>query len=378
MAKCRRHPYMVVMPFDDRDHPSHEPTPSETALRNRRLVSGWLFAVSFMILVMIVLGGTTRLTGSGLSIMEWDPVSGILPPLSHAEWERLYALYKQIPQYALLHDGFGLADFQRIFWLEWVHRLWGRLMGVVFFAPLVWLWWRGAIERRLLPRLVGFFVLGGLQGAVGWFMVSSGFFADSTAVAPSRLVVHLSLALALYAAIVWTALSVRRPVAEGGHPAWLRRLAGGTLALVALTIVAGGYVAGLHAGLVYNSFPLMEGHLVPPSYLALAPFWRNLTQNVAAVQFDHRLLATLTAVLALLTAGFGVARSRSRGARRAFLALGGVLCVQYALGVATLLSVVAIPLAAAHQLVAALLLTAALVCVHALRRRTPSVQDYSK
>jgi cytochrome c oxidase assembly protein subunit 15 len=369
---------MCAMPFDDRDHPPTGPGLTETVLRNRRLVSGWLFAVGFMILIMIVLGGTTRLTGSGLSIMEWDPVSGILPPLSHAEWERLYRLYKQIPQYSLVNDGFGLAGFQRIFWLEWVHRLWGRLMGVVFFVPLVWLWWRGAIERSLLPRLVGFFLLGGLQGAVGWFMVSSGFFADSTAVAPSRLVVHLALALVLYAAIIWTAMSVRRPVAEGGHPAWLRRMAGATLALVALTIVAGGYVAGLHAGLAYNTFPLMDGHLVPASYASLTPFWRNITHNIAAVQFDHRLLATLTAVLALLTAGLGFVRSRSRGARLAFLALGAALCVQYALGVATLLSVVAIPLAAAHQLVAALLLTAALVVVHVLRRRNvSSVQDFS-
>ncbi len=346
------------MPFDD-----PRPAPDAAA---RKLVSAWLFAVSFMILVMIVLGGTTRLTGSGLSIMEWDPVSGALPPMSTAEWERLYHLYQQIPQYALVNDGFGLAGFKHIFWLEWTHRLWGRLMGVVFLVPLVLLWWRGAIARALVPRLLLLFVLGGLQGAVGWFMVASGFFPDSTAVAPVRLVVHLVLALILYAAIFWTALSVRWPNPAPGQPAALRRLAGATLGLVSLTIVAGGFVAGLHAGLYYNTFPLMDGHLVPEAYDRLAPFWRNLTQNIPAVQFDHRLLATLTAVVALVTAAMG----RLRGA---FLALAVAVCVQYALGVATLLLVVPVPLAAAHQTVAVLVLTATLACLHTLRRgRTSS------
>jgi cytochrome c oxidase assembly protein subunit 15 len=356
------------MPFDERDQRAIDPALSDPKRRNRMLVSGWLFVVSFMILVMIVLGGTTRLTGSGLSIMEWDPVSGALPPLSEAEWQRLYHLYQQIPQYALVNEGFGLAGFKHIFWLEWTHRLWGRLMGVVFFVPLVALWWRGAIERALIPRLLGLFVLGGLQGAVGWFMVASGFFPDSTAVTPSRLVVHLVLALILYAALFWTAMSVRRPEPEGGSPAYLRRLIAATLAFVSLTIIAGGFVAGLHAGLDYNTFPLMDGHLVPQAYAQLTPFLRNLTQNIAAVQFDHRLLATLTAILALITAGLGLARLHSGGARLAFLALAGAVGLQYALGVATLLLVVPVPLAAAHQTFAVLVLTAALTCLHVTRR----------
>jgi cytochrome c oxidase assembly protein subunit 15 len=330
--------------------------------RNRRLVSLWLFISAFMILVMVALGGATRLTGSGLSIMEWAPLAGTLPPWSHAEWERLFKLYQEIPQYKLLNQGFGLAGFQQIFWLEWSHRLWGRLIGLVFLVPLVVFALRGAIPRRLVPRLVLLFVLGGLQGAVGWFMVASGFFPDSTAVAPVRLVVHLSLALILYWAILWTALSVRAPVPEGGA-VLPRRLASATLVLVALTIVAGGFTAGLHAGLDYNTFPLMDGRLIPSGYAMLQPFPRNLVQNIAAVQFNHRLLATLTVIVAMAAAA-----AAWRTARGPALALALVVGLQYLLGVATLLAVVPVSLAVAHQFNAVLLLTAALVLRHRLRR----------
>ena len=241
------------MPFDLDSGRKRLETPRER--QDRLLVAGWLFAVCAMTLVMIVLGGATRLTGSGLSIMEWAPLSGALPPWSDAEWRRLFALYQQIPQYQLVNEGFGLAGFKHIFWLEWTHRLWGRLIGVVFLAPLVVLGLRGAIRRGLWLRLLGFFVLGGLQGAVGWFMVASGFAADSTAVSAYRLVAHLVLALALYAAILWTALGVLRP--GGGRVATspaFRRLMLGCAVLLPLTIVAGGFVAGLHAGLIYNTF----------------------------------------------------------------------------------------------------------------------------
>ena len=163
------------MPFDVRDFPGAPPEDRAAGRRSRRLVATWLFAVAFMVLVMIVLGGVTRLTGSGLSIMEWAPFAGTLPPMNDAEWQRLYHLYQQIPQYALVNDGLGLAGFKRIFWLEWTHRLWGRLIGLAFIVPLIWFWASGRIERRLRPRLALLFVLGGLQGAVGWFMVASGF-----------------------------------------------------------------------------------------------------------------------------------------------------------------------------------------------------------
>lgn len=347
---------------------AHDPAANR---RNARLVGWWLLLLAGMILVMIGLGGATRLTGSGLSIMEWAPLSGVIPPLSTAEWERLFRLYQEIPQYALVNKGFSLADFQGIFWLEWVHRLWGRLMGVAFAGPLIWFWLTGRIERRLLPGLLGLFLLGGLQGAVGWFMVASGFFPDSTAVSPYRLVVHLVLALVLYGALIWTGLSVLYP---GSRPArraaGLRGCAQVSFVLIALTIVAGGFVAGTHAGLDYNTFPLMDGHLVPEGYVSSLPFWRNITQNIAAVQFDHRLLATLSALSVLVTLIVGFRQPATVASRPQLIALGLVTATQYTLGVLTLLFMVPTALATAHQVCAAVLLGTILVLLHAMRRGT--------
>jgi cytochrome c oxidase assembly protein subunit 15 len=359
------------MPFDVRDFSDLPPEEKAASRRNRRLVAVWLFGVAFMILVMVVLGGVTRLTGSGLSIMEWAPISGILPPLNQADWQKLFDLYQQIPQYALVHEGFGLAGFKQIFWLEWVHRLWGRLIGLAFLGPLIWLWATGRIERRLRPRLTLLFVLGGLQGAVGWFMVASGFLPDTISVSPYRLVIHLVLALVLYAAIVWTGLDLLRPAAVtlAGARA-IRQMTALCCALVALTIVAGGFVAGTHAGFDYNTFPLMSGDLVPDGYARLSPFLRNLAENIAAVQFDHRLLATLTAVVTATVVAVGVAVPRLRPVRGTILTLGATVALQYALGVTTLLLVVPVGLAAAHQAVSVLLLTAALATRHALRGAT--------
>jgi cytochrome c oxidase assembly protein subunit 15 len=358
------------MPFDLRDSPGMPSDLRAASRRGRLPVALWLFAVAGMIWVMIVLGGATRLTGSGLSIMEWAPFRGTLPPLSQAEWQRLFGLYRQIPQFALVNTDIGLDGFKHIFWLEYVHRLWGRLIGLAFFVPLVAFWLTGRIERRLRPRLLLLFVLGGLQGAVGWFMVASGFFPDATAVSPTRLVIHLGLALLLYGAILWTALSVLRPPAlaaqdRGGGA--LRPMLIALCAAVPLTMLAGGFVAGLHAGLDYNTFPLMDGHVVPQGYARLTPFWRNLTGNIAAVQFDHRLLATLTALLAAACVAVGLSRRPAPVPRAALLALGAAVAAQYALGVATLLLAVPVGLAVAHQAVAVLVLTAALVCLHALR-----------
>jgi len=360
------------MPFDVRDFPDAPPEERATTRANRRLVAAWLFTICAMILVMIGLGGATRLTGSGLSIMEWAPLSGTLPPMSDAEWHRLFGLYQQIPQYTLLNDHIGLAGFKHIFWLEWVHRLWGRMIGVAFFVPLVWFWATGRIERRLRPRLAVIFLLGGLQGAVGWFMVASGFFPDSTRVAPYRLVVHLVLALALYAAILWTGLSVLRPLAHRGassRPA--RALVRASCVLVGLTIIAGGFVAGTHAGFDYNTFPLMDGRLIPEGYARLSPVLLNLVENIAAVQFDHRLLATLTGLVTLAAVAIGLLSGPRPAVRRVLLVLGAVVAVQYALGVATLLAVVPVDLAVAHQMTAVLLLTAALCALHTLREAPP-------
>jgi heme a synthase len=356
------------MPFDVRDFAGAAPGARATSHRSRRMVAIWLFGVAFMVLVMIVLGGVTRLTGSGLSIMEWDPIMGALPPLSDTEWQRLYHLYEQIPQYTLVNQGFGLAGFKQIFWLEWIHRLWGRLIGLVFLGPLIWFWVTGRLERRVRPWLVLLFVLGGLQGAVGWFMVASGFFPETTAVSSYRLVVHLAFALVLYVALLWTGLTVLQPRPGSASVAGLlHRLGWLCCALIGLTMLAGGFVAGTRAGFDYNTFPLMDGQLVPPSYDHLQPLWRNLTENLAAVQFDHRLLATLTAVAAVGTSAAGLATSASPAVRKTLLALGGLALLQYLLGVATLLSVVQIDLAAMHQTVAVLLLTSAVVLLHTTR-----------
>jgi len=356
------------MPFDVRDFPGVPPNDRATSQRNRRLVAGWLFSVAAMIFVMIGLGGATRLTGSGLSIMEWKPFTGILPPLNHADWDNLYRLYQQIPQYALANHGFGLDGFKRIFWLEWTHRLWGRLIGVAFLGPLIWLWASGRIERRLRPWLLVLFVLGGLQGGVGWFMVASGFRPDSTAVSPDRLEMHLLFALLLYAAIVWTGLTVlQRTPLSVHHGRLLRCLAAGCLGLAALTIVAGGFVAGTHAGFDYNTFPLMEGKLLPSDYARLTPFYRNLTDNLATVQFDHRLLATLTAIVVTATVAVGFGAGSPSRVRWSLAALGITVAVQYALGVATLLLVVPPALGVIHQLNAVLVLTAACALLHDVR-----------
>jgi cytochrome c oxidase assembly protein subunit 15 len=332
-----------------------------------RPIAIWLFGICGMLMVMVVLGGTTRLTGSGLSIMEWAPLRGVLPPLSDTDWDHLFALYRETSQYKLLHEGFGLAGFKQIFWLEWVHRLWGRLIGLAFILPLVWFWWTGRVDRRLWLRLLMLFVLGALQGAVGWFMVASGFAPDSIAVSPYRLVMHLGLATGLYAALLWTALETSRPTERPS--AKLRALHRWSIALavcVGLTILAGAFVSGTHAGLIYNTFPLMDGRLIPTGYGDPTSF-ANITANVTAVQFNHRLLATACVLLAIFVVGYGLSRAPRNGLRLALAALLGAVLLQYALGIATLLNGVPIPLAAAHQASAFVLLSATLIMIHAAR-----------
>jgi cytochrome c oxidase assembly protein subunit 15 len=356
------------MPFELRELSGSLPQSRATSRRNRRIVALWLFAVAAMVMVMIVLGGVTRLTGSGLSIMEWAPIRGALPPTSDAEWQRLFDLYRQIPQYNIVNEGFGLAGFKQIFWLEWSHRLWGRLIGLAFLGPLVWFWATERIEPRLRAWLALLFLLGALQGVIGWIMVASGFLPDSTAVSPPRLAIHLAFALMLYAALVWTAMTVL-----WGAPARLdgvvplRAMALASLVSLTLAVVSGSFVAGTHAGLDYNTFPLMDGHIIPEGYARLRPLLHNLTENIPAVQFDHRLLATAALLVNVATVAIGLSASRPKSVRFAAIVLGVTAAVQYALGVATLLSVVPVELASAHQANAVLALTASLVLLHLLR-----------
>jgi cytochrome c oxidase assembly protein subunit 15 len=321
---------------------------------------------------MVVVGGITRLTLSGLSITEWQPIVGILPPLSAAEWAAEFAKYKAIPEYRAVHFAMSLEEFKSIYYWEYVHRLLGRLIGIAFTGPFIWFLARRQLPRRLAPPLAGILLLGFLQGGLGWYMVKSGL-ADRVEVSQYRLAAHLALALAIYAAILWTALGiVRGPPVAGSSPCW-RRAADAVLALVALTILAGGFVAGTRAGLTYNTFPLMDGRLVPAGYGQLQPFWLNWFENVAAVQFNHRALAVATATAVLLLWVAGLPANLSKPARAALHALLIVTLLQVALGIATLLLVVPIPLAAAHQVGAVLLLTIAVLLRHSLRR--PAVMD---
>lgn len=356
------------MPFDVGDFPGASSSDRAASRRTRKLVGAWLFTVAAMVLVMISLGGLTRLTGSGLSIMEWAPLRGTLPPLTDAEWDRLFGLYKQIPQYAQINADFTLSDFKGIFWLEWVHRFWGRALGAAFLVPFVWFWLKGHIDRRMMPRLILLFALGALQGGVGWFMVASGFFPDATAVSAYRLVVHLGLALVLYGAILWTGLDV--VLGDARAPRVVRRthvLAGVTSGLLAMTILAGGLVAGNHAGLTYNTFPLMDGQLIPPGYADMRPWILNIFENVATVQFNHRLLASVSTVFAMAAVFAGMRVSREILPRAPLIAVAGLVLTQYGLGIATLVRIVPIGLAAAHQVGAVLVLTSILVVLHTTR-----------
>jgi cytochrome c oxidase assembly protein subunit 15 len=330
------------------------------ALPNRA-VAAWLFFCCAMIFAMVVIGGVTRLTESGLSITEWKPAAGAIPPLSEQAWQEEFAKYQQIPQYRERNSGMTLAEFKTIFWWEFVHRLWGRLIGLIYALPLLWFVLRGQVRGRLAWRLAGIFVLGGLQGALGWYMVKSGL-VDRVSVSQYRLTAHLGLALLIYAATLWTALDLLRP-SPAATP--LSRAAAGFSALVFLTILAGGFVAGLDAGMSYNTFPLMDGRFVPEGYLDETPWWLNFFENVAAVQFNHRVLAmtTLACAIALAIAG----RNAAPRARALALATGAMAALQAALGISTLVLVVPIPLAATHQAGAVALLTLALATAHAAR-----------
>jgi len=333
--------------------------------RDDRLVALWLFGVAAMIFAMVVIGGITRLTESGLSITEWRPISGVIPPLSEADWQREFDLYKQIPEFQKLRPDMTLAGFKAIYWWEYVHRLWGRLIGLAFALPGLCLLLRGHIRLQLWPRLAALFILGGLQGGLGWFMVESGLSAR-TDVSQYRLVAHLLFALAIYALMLWTALGLMRPEPRpypGAAP--LRRHLLLLLALVLGMLTTGGFVAGLDAGKIYNSFPLMGSGLVPGELLALEPAWRNPFENPATAQFIHRWLAMIVG-LTVLTLWLRRARL-PQGARGPLHLVFAMAAIQICLGISTLLLVVPVPLAAAHQAGAVMLLTLTVYALHALR-----------
>jgi cytochrome c oxidase assembly protein subunit 15 len=326
---------------------------------DRREVAAWLFVCAAFTFAMVVVGGVTRLTESGLSIVEWQPILGALPPLSQADWEALFAKYRETPQYRKVFSGIGLEGFKSIFWWEYAHRLLGRVIGLVFLLPFLYFHFRNKLSRSLTWQLAGLFLLGALQGAMGWYMVKSGL-VDDPRVSHFRLTAHLGLALLIFCIEFWLALGLLKGEAQ----ARLDRLALLVVAAVFLMALSGGFVAGLRAGHAYNTFPLMNGQLVPPEAFMLEPWWRNFLWNVATVQLVHRAFFWLLLVLVPLLWW----QARRTHAKIAAHHLLGMFLLQATLGVSTLLLAVPIPLAAAHQAGAVLLLACALWTAQVSRR----------
>lgn len=329
--------------------------------QRRSAVQTWLYGMAFLVIAMVAVGGATRLTGSGLSITEWRPVTGALPPLTEADWAAEFAKYKDTPQYAILNQGMGLSAFKVLYGWEWGHRLLGRIIGLAFFIPLLIFWWQGRISRRLGLGLLGLGVLGGLQGAIGWIMVASGLQPGMTAVAPIKLALHLTTASLILTGLVWLAAGERSESAPAA-PMRLRFTAAALPGLVLLQIFLGGLVAGSHAGLVYNTWPTMDGVLVPPAdtLFAIRPWIENFVDNHALVQFDHRVTAYLLIAVALLHAVDTRLAGADRAARRA-AGIAGLALAQAGLGIATLLLGVPLWAALAHQIIAMAVLTMATV-----------------
>jgi len=331
-----------------------------------RSLAAWLFLCCALVCAMVVVGGVTRLTHSGLSITEWQPIVGTLPPRSDAQWQDAFTKYMATPEYRKVNRGMTLEAFKPIFWWEYAHRLLGRLIGVVFLLPLVVFIARREVPPGYAGRLAGIFVLGGLQGAMGWYMVKSGL-VDDPHVSQFRLTAHLGFAFLIFGAMFWVGLSLVFPRGAAA-PAPLRRFAYGLAALVFFMALTGGFVAGIRAGLAYNTFPLMNGSLIPADLWLIDPWWRNFFWNMATVQFDHRLIAWSLAIsVPLLWWKLGATAGlpwRVHVARHLLLAM---LSIQIALGILTLLLVVPLPLAAAHQTGALFLFAAALNLAHALR-----------
>ena len=352
---------------------THAPAAADRHFRAVRL---WLLVVAALVLATVLVGGATRLTESGLSIVEWKPVTGVLPPLNDAAWQAEFEKYQTIPQYHQINRGMSLGEFKTIYWWEWTHRLLGRAIGAAFLVPFLFFLWRGWIPRRWRAPLWGIFGLGALQGAVGWWMVSSGL-VERTSVSQYRLAFHLTLACVIYAAIVWTVARMRPMQTRSVVPARISATAAALVALVVLQIYLGALVAGLDAGLTYNTWPLIDGQLVPsPERLfSMQPAWRNLFENILTVQFNHRMVAYALWLLAVLHAVDVARNTRGRAMTKAF-ALAAAITMQAMIGILTLLHAVPIGLALLHQAVAMVVLTIAVV--HAQRLTGAPAQDAAK
>lgn len=335
-----------------------------------RIVAYWLLALCVMVYAMVLIGGITRLTYSGLSIVEWKPLTGWLPPLTSEQWEEAFAAYQRFPEYREVNLGMTLEEFRGIFLVEYGHRLWGRLIGLAFLVPFVVFFMRGWIGPKLLPKLLVAFVLGGAQGAVGWYMVKSGL-VDVPDVSAYRLTAHLGLALIILGYLLWIALGLLFPPAGAAgpvRPTPLRRYAWAVLAVVFVTALSGGLVAGNDAGYAYNTFPTMNGEWVPAELFILDPLAVNFFENITTVQFDHRLLALVTLTLVLGGWVWSWRRALAQRTRLAAGLLGMLVLVQAGLGIFTLLLVVPLPLALMHQAGAVALFSAAVWTAFEMRR----------
>jgi cytochrome c oxidase assembly protein subunit 15 len=333
----------------------------------RKLVRGWLVMVALMIMAMVVVGGATRLTHSGLSITSWKPIHGVIPPLNTEQWQEEFSAYQQIPEYKELNQGMTLAGFQSIYWWEYAHRLLARAIGVVVLLPLIFFWATGRLEPALKPRVVVLFLLGALQGAVGWWMVSSGL-AVRTDVSQYRLATHLTLACIILAYTWWTVrgLSTRTIASRAS----LRAVALLIVAIAFVQIFLGGLVAGLDAGMSYNTWPLMDGTIVPKGLFLMQPWWRNLFEAPATAQFDHRMGAYTLWIVVLLHAW----QCRTYPQARSAWLLAALVTAQAILGISTLLNMVPLPLALAHQFGAVVVLSVAVVHLRGMLPVLPSAE----
>ncbi len=348
---------------------------------SRKAVGLWLLCVALLIGAMVTVGGLTRLTGSGLSITEWKPVTGVVPPLTQAAWQDAFRLYQRIPQYRLENRGMTLSQFKSIYWWEWTHRFLGRLIGFAFLVPFLWFAWRGAIGRKDIPRMVVLFVLGGIQGFVGWWMVESGL-ETRVSVSQYRLAVHLGVAIILLGAMIWVALEYlrrgRQPESDRslifpqGVGQWMAFVFVG---LVYMQMLLGALVAGLHAGLIYNTWPSMNGRMFPEGAFFLSPWWINFFENAGLAQFDHRLGAYLVAICVIAIWIIGAKQKHSGWARASEHVLFALTALQVVLGITALLNQAPIFLSALHQATAAALFCAAVW--HAFEIGFPSQPAFS-
>jgi len=351
----------------------------DVVLQNKydKQIASWLIFVAAVIFLMIILGGATRLTESGLSMVDWNPIIGVMPPLSDAEWAQTFSRYQQFPEYQKINVGMTLEEFKSIFYFEYFHRVLGRLIGLLFLVPFLVFWFKGAIRRSMLPQMVTMFFLGGLQGLLGWYMVKSGLVNDPQ-VSQYRLTAHLMAAVLIYSYILWVAFGLLKNPAiivldASGRK--LYRYAIGLTALIAFMISSGGLVAGTNAGYAFNTFPLMAGKFIPEGMYNLQPFWLNWFENILTVQFNHRMLAYLL-ILLIPVFAFAVRRiaitQRSRTAAHLLLTM---LVIQVTLGVATILLHMPVPIAVSHQGGGILLFTIALFIAREIKQEKQATQN---